>query len=251
MILAMIFLCTIMAQYLLRHLFLFALLFAVVQADYFIDDSNSTIGYTSVIGSPWIELTVASGTLTGGNGSTIELDFTRLYDETMAFANCNTTQVCQIGIPFTGSGITVYGVLLPGPTNFTVTIDDAPAPPPILAPLRAITSPALYNVTLYDIQSLPLSFHMLTLSVVDWTSFTYSMMLFDYAYVNQAPPPTSTSATPASTATSIHTSSNGAPQPSALPFKSSAHKLQSTFGNGFGTTIGVFIILVAINAVIG
>ena len=80
--LAMILLCTIMGHSLLMCLFLFALLFAVVQADYIMDDSNSTIRYTSEIGSPWGELTLSSGGLTSGNGSSIQLDYTRMYNET-------------------------------------------------------------------------------------------------------------------------------------------------------------------------
>lgn len=83
-----------------------------------------------------------------------------------------------------GSGITLYGVMLPSYTNFTVTIDGAAAPPPILAAPTGLRDPAVYNVTLYDIQDLPLSTHSLTLTLVAWIATNWSSIIFDYAVVN-------------------------------------------------------------------
>lgn len=47
--------------------------------------------------------------------------------------------------------------------------------------------PYIYNVTLYDIQSLPPTEHTLKLSLVNWVNSTTTIN-FDYAYVNGTAP---------------------------------------------------------------
>lgn len=125
-------------------------------------------------------------------------------------ANCNGTSQCQIHIPFRGkdllnfghtktnsnqcrallalgSGITIQGVLFSGVSNFTVSVDgkEAPAPPESL-PIP-LSWPPLYNITLYDIQSLPLASHAMIISIVPWNNGE-SEIAFDYAYVNETDP---------------------------------------------------------------
>jgi hypothetical protein len=71
-------------KFLSKFLCLFAL-YAVVNAGYnYLDDGNPTIQYTSTaVTQQWHELNSTSGSyLTGGNGSTIILDYSRMYDQT-------------------------------------------------------------------------------------------------------------------------------------------------------------------------
>lgn len=114
--------------------------------------------------------------------------------------------MCQLQIPFTGkghkpfrkyillidnlvgSGITLYGVLLTGWTNFTITIDTKTAPYPVPFPRIDEGSPAVYNFTLYDVQSLPMGYHSLALALVGLRDGLGSEIIFDYAYVNETDP---------------------------------------------------------------
>lgn len=96
-----------------------------------------------------------------------------------------------------GSGITIHGMLAHGYTNFTVSIDGQMArTPPTIPPLDA-SSPAIYDFTLYDIQSLPLTYHALNVSLVPWWNMN-SQFSFDYAYVNETLAAPASSTSPAS-----------------------------------------------------
>jgi len=92
-----------------------------------------------------------------------------------------------MNISFIGSGITIYGIRL-GASNFTVSVDGEEAPPPILVPPLLQDSPAIYNVTLYDIQLLTLSPHSFVLYIVGWDIWPNSELFVDYAYVNETDP---------------------------------------------------------------
>jgi hypothetical protein len=62
----------------------FFALFAFTQADYIIDDANSTVQYSSTTGlSPWSLLNLTNDNyLVNGNGSDLTLDYSRFYGET-------------------------------------------------------------------------------------------------------------------------------------------------------------------------
>src|SRR5882762_9179622 len=97
-------------------------------------------------------------------------------------SQCNLTIPCVMELPFTGtsilrfstcvllkcaglgSGITIKGLQIPGASiNFTVIIDGN-GPQQVSFPdiPMAEQSPTIYDLTLYDNQSLPLSNHHLT-----------------------------------------------------------------------------------------
>jgi len=135
------------------------------------------------------------------------LDYNRFYAQTMTLATCNATQQCQISIPFNGSGITIRGVLVPypGAPNFTVSLDGKVAPAPTLLPSLAEAAPPTYNATLYDIQSLPITSHALTITIVPWQNATTTLS-FDYAYVNVTTPSPTLSSAPTSAPTTTETS---------------------------------------------
>src|ERR1700683_2855023 len=92
-----------------------------------------------------------------------------------------------------GSGITIVGVRFSGGSNFTVSIDGMADAAPTGTPPLLDTAPPIYNVTLYDIQSLPLSFHNMSITIVPWQNGE-SGLSFDYAYVNQSPSQVTSSA---------------------------------------------------------
>src|ERR1700683_1026484 len=94
-----------------------------------------------------------------------------------------------------GSGITIVGVRFSGGSNFTVSIDGMADPAPTGTPPLLDTAPPIYNVTLYDIQSLPLSFHGMSITIVPWQNGA-SWLSFDYAYVNQTNPSPTPSTSP-------------------------------------------------------
>jgi hypothetical protein len=62
----------------------FVALLASVQADYYIDDANSTVQYNSNLGFDQFLLNLTNGNyLTDSNGSVVQLDYTRFYDQTV------------------------------------------------------------------------------------------------------------------------------------------------------------------------
>ena len=73
-----------------------------------------------------------------------------------------------------------------------------------------MTSPLIYNITIYDLQSLPLATHRLTITLTTWSGVGWSEILLDSVYVNEtAPAIRSTSTTSATmTPTSLSSSDN-------------------------------------------
>lgn len=117
-----------------------------------------------------------------------------------------------------GSGITIYGVLFPGVTSFIVSLDGEMSPAPAQNTPTPPSAPAIYNVTLYSLQSLSQSSHTLTISIVSWDDGP-AWGTFDYAYVTEmSQSPTSSSIS------SPSLSPSSSPSPSALGFSvSSSH----------------------------
>lgn len=98
-----------------------------------------------------------------------------------------------------GSGITIYGLIVPNAiTNFTVTINGTARTPPQATNLLANTSAPLYNQTLYNISSLPWAQHNLVLTAAPVNiegSEGGSNIMFDYALVNNSTNPARTEPT--------------------------------------------------------
>jgi hypothetical protein len=102
--------------------------------------------------------------------------------------------------PDEGTVIALYGVLWGDTyTNFTVTLDEqaTEVPPRSLPP--ANSSAAVYNFTVYSVQSLPYRFHQLVMTLTNWTSDRRSLLLLDYVHINDTiPPPPAQNTTSAS-----------------------------------------------------
>jgi len=84
------------------------ILVAFAQADYVIDDSNSTIYYIGV----WNRII----------NPTFDEDATKLYNGTLTHSTCITSDGCHVMIPFVGTGINVYNVIR-AQTNISFTVD--------------------------------------------------------------------------------------------------------------------------------
>jgi len=128
---------------------------------------------------------------------------------------------------------------LPGFNSSTVSLDGETAPAPTFFQEPA-TSPPIYNVPLYDIQSLPMSSHALNITVAPEQA-SYCWMAFDYAYVNQ------TSQSP-SAVSSISLSLSDMPSSSNTP--SSSHTPSSKSHSMVGRVAGGIIAGLAVIAAI-
>lgn len=69
-------------------------------------------------------------------------------------------------------------------TNVAVSLDGEMVATPT-STLWTQKDPAIYNFPLYDIQSLPVSFHVLTITAVSGDGNGTTSVSFDYAYVNE------------------------------------------------------------------
>lgn len=108
-----------------------------------------------------------------------------------------------------GSGATVY-VLLAGAQgiNASLTVDGGPPAYNVLAPVAAPDQKV--NISLFDVQSLNMSAHTLTLSVLDWNG-TFSGMMFDYIAVNQTAAATPATSTSSESTTATPSASSNSP----------------------------------------
>ncbi|KAF8842529.1 hypothetical protein BDN67DRAFT_965641 [Paxillus ammoniavirescens] len=181
-------------------------------ADYYIDDTNTTLTYASGPKAAWAPYAVGAETLELllPNGTYEVIDAFVCYNHTYRYAACFDTDSCLLTVPFTGSGITVY-VYQAGPVgiNASITIDGAHAETNVL---NAPPGPAyqVANVSMFDVQQLLSGPHTLQLLINDLFG-SYSGMMFDYAYVNESlvtssPASSSISLTPAGSPTSTTTS---------------------------------------------
>ena len=110
-----------------------------------------------------------------------------------------------------------------------------------------MTSPLIYNITIYDLQSLPLTTHRLTITLITWSGVGWSEIFFDSAYVNEtAPAIRSTSTTSTTmTPTSLSSSDNN-PKPRSrsvfhiiLRIVNTPLFRRSVVAIAVGTTIGI------------
>jgi len=218
---------------------------------YIIDDADATVtyAYNSSQGSmPWARLSLTSPTyLTGSNGSVIFLDYTRIHSQTLTFANCNATLDCQIMMPFTGSGITIYGVLFPGFSNFTVSIDGTQAPAPTPQSPVVAESPPLYNIALYEYHGLPVDVHELVITIVSW-QLQGAEIALDYVDVNEAP--TTPGATTTTPAPAIPTYSGSTFSAYPSPLSAAGRSKGVVIGAAVGGTVGGLIVIASIAALV-
>lgn len=106
-----------------------------------------------------------------------------------------------------GSGISVHGFLMSTRNNFTVSLDGnmvpAPSPTSYVPDWVDDSDTSVIISTLYDIQSLPLAYHVLNMSLLN-----YSFVAFDYAYITTDPSTYSSSLTPTATGPSMSSVNN-------------------------------------------
>ncbi|KAH0831337.1 hypothetical protein J3R83DRAFT_13988 [Lanmaoa asiatica] len=218
-------------------------------ADYYIDDQN----FTSLLysenpgGAKWGPFQEGGETLSislanVGFMSTADSLF-ELSAAHSTYAACTVADNCQVQIPFTGSGITIY-VLQAGAQgiNASLTIDGGA---PNYYVLPAPRGPNFYtpNVTLSSIQGITTGNHTATMTVQNWDNI-FSGMMFDYAVINQTiVSRTTTSSVTSSTAAS--TMSN--PTTTAAP--SSSHST-TNIGAIVGAVVGGLATLVALSLAI-
>ncbi|KAG8217278.1 hypothetical protein J3R82DRAFT_5372 [Butyriboletus roseoflavus] len=191
-------------------LFFLLALVSFVSADYYIDDTNTTLTYSSGPKAAWAPYAIGGETLELllPNGTYQVIDAFVCYNHTYRYAACFDTDTCLLTVPFTGSGITVYAYQA-GPVgiNASITIDGAYAQTNVLS---APPAPAyeIANVSMFNVQQLPSGPHTLNLLIND-LSGSYSGMMFDYAYVNESLVANSTT-TALTTATSTAASASAA-----------------------------------------
>ncbi|KAG8217279.1 hypothetical protein J3R82DRAFT_5373 [Butyriboletus roseoflavus] len=185
------------------------------------------------VGTQSLALSISN--LTGNYN--ITLDASYCYNENYALGVCGTSDNCQVQVPFTGSGITMYvfNAGMSGMTaNFSVDGGAAvsrtiPAPPP---PTYQVS-----NVSLYDVQGLHSGNHTVLMTMLDWSGSPTSMK-FDYAYVNETlvAPPATTSSTSSMTSTS--TFQGTSQTPTQTPAGNASASNQVNLGGVIGGTLG-------------
>jgi hypothetical protein len=153
------------------------------------------------------------------DGCRFQIPFTGKYS---LFAGLTSTNC-----PMSGSGITIFVIQSYYPLNATVTVDGTTSTVASISNLPQLTD-LVYNVTLYDVQSLPIGDHILDVALGDYTlingNTVGSLIRFDAAAVNETAPsmvsplysgavtgtPTAVSSVPTST------TSGGGSQPGRL-----------------------------------
>ncbi|KAF9234041.1 hypothetical protein BU15DRAFT_66070 [Melanogaster broomeanus] len=198
-------------------------------ADYNIDDTNTTLTYSSGPKAAWGPFAAGGETLQLllPNNTYQTIDPFVCYNHTYSssrsllsfsrYAACYGTDVCNLTIPFTGSGIAIY-VYQAGPVgiNASITVDGAHAQTNVL---NAPPAPAyqIVNVSMFDVQQLKSGPHTLSLLINDLFG-SYSGMMFDYAYVNETlvtnPPTTTSMVSSTSSASATSTAASTSPSPS-------------------------------------
>ncbi|KIJ16587.1 hypothetical protein PAXINDRAFT_168653 [Paxillus involutus ATCC 200175] len=228
---------------LLKELLALSALASLARADYFIDDQN----FTSLLysenpgGAKWGPFQEGGETLSISlaNGTLMTIDASQCYNYTYTYAACTVADDCQVQIPFTGSGITVY-VLQAGAQgiNASITIDGGS---PKYNVLSAPPGPGFYipNVTLFNLQGITTGNHVATMTVQNWDNI-FSGMMFDYAAINETlvSSTTTSSSIPSSTVASTTSPTSTAP--------ASQNSSHVSIGAIVGGVIGGLLALVAI-----
>ncbi|KAF8128429.1 hypothetical protein EV363DRAFT_423432 [Boletus edulis] len=213
-------------------------LVSFASADYYIDDQNLTsLIYQENPGSVgWVNVRGGGISIIFDNGKNMTVDASQCFNYTYTYAACTISDDCQVQIPFTGSGITIY-VLQAGPwgVNASLTIDEGA---PNYNALPAPSGPDYYapNVTLLSVQGITTGNHTATMAVQNWDNVS-GTMLFDYAVINQTIVATTTSSVASSTAVSTVTS-----KPTPSPSKSTTN-VGAMVGVALGAMAGLIALL--------
>ncbi|KAI9569014.1 hypothetical protein HD554DRAFT_2094678 [Boletus coccyginus] len=173
-------------------LFFFPLI-SFVWANYYIDDTNTTLSYTpSALWNSYYY-----------GGQTLKMEFlpngTNLTIDASIVAACSANDTCLLTIPFTGWSIG---------TNASITVDGAYAQTNVLSAPPAPNYEKA-NVSMFDVQQLTSASHVLNLAVNNFSG-NDSLIMFDYAYVNESRVTSlmTTTSTTATTAASIAASTS-------------------------------------------
>ncbi|KAI6129052.1 hypothetical protein EV401DRAFT_1928965 [Pisolithus croceorrhizus] len=198
-------------QYARLLLFALAVIVPSVWADYYIDDTNTTLTYSSGPNAAWGPFAAGGETLQLllPNGTYQTIDPFVCYNHTYRYAACFSTDSCILEMPFTGSGITVF-VYQAGPVgiNASISIDGGRNETNVLSAPPA-PNYEVANVSMFSVQELETGSHTLWMTVNDLFG-SCSGMMFDYAYVNE----TFVSAAEASAATATTSSTSSLPSSS-------------------------------------
>ncbi|KAI5987549.1 hypothetical protein EDD15DRAFT_2372268 [Pisolithus albus] len=246
-------------QYGRSLLFALALIVPSAWADYYIDDTNATLTYSSGPKAAWGPFAAGASTLSLllPNGTYQAIDPFVCYNHTYrcefivfaggtcltrdktlhatrqipAFSKCPLLTMLN---SYQGSGITVF-VYQAGPVgiNASISIDGGYNETNVLSAPPA-PNYEIANVSMFSVQELETGSHTLWMTVNDLFG-SYSGMMFDYAYVNE----TLVSAAEASAATATTSStsslSSGLSTPATAPASATS---SSTLG---GVNIGAIV----------
>ncbi|KAF9228702.1 hypothetical protein BS17DRAFT_205950 [Gyrodon lividus] len=159
---------------------------SLAAADYYVDNANLSVLYSSSSMANWqtFSFDTRNVTLLLGNAN-VTVDSSECYDQNYILAACTTSDGCQISIPFTGSGITVY-ILNAGfqGVSANLSVDGGQA---VTTTIAAPSEPSYQtpNVSLFSVQSLPSTEHNAKLNILDWNTGATSLY-FDYALINES-----------------------------------------------------------------
>ncbi|KAI6111044.1 hypothetical protein F5141DRAFT_1112212 [Pisolithus sp. B1] len=224
-------------QYARLLLFALAVIVPSVWADYYIDDTNTTLTYSSGPKAAWGPFAAGGETLQLllPNGTYQTIDPFVCYNHTYRYAACFSTDSCILEMPFTGSGITVF-VYQAGPVgiNASISIDGGRNETNVLSAPPA-PNYEVANVPMFSVQELETGSHTLWMTVNDLFG-SYSGMMFDYAYVNE----TFVSAAEASAATATTSSTSSLPSSSTSPTTTptSTSSTSKSRGVNIGAVVG-------------
>jgi len=144
---------------------------------YYMDDTNSSIVYS---GSKWSRIT-----------SNVEpwVENSEIYFATLTHSVCETTDDCNVLIPFRGSGITIYNVIRSSMT-VGITIDGQSSTYNFADNNSCLnaTNSGCFNTSIYDAQYLPYGDYNVTISMFtvpqSSRNLLYSDFYLDYVSVN-------------------------------------------------------------------
>jgi len=166
-------------QFLTLRLVVALILVVLAQADYKLDDTNSTIQY---------------GPAGNWTRSGFVVDTSKVVNGTLTHSTCSSEDDCYMTFPFVGTGINVYNVIREQ-LNISITVDEnlpstfVYSNTSCFVPEIGSTHPqGCYNVSVYNNQSLPYANHTLTIDMFTYIysdiSDALSDFYFDYAVIS-------------------------------------------------------------------
>ncbi|KAG6331978.1 hypothetical protein ID866_7111 [Astraeus odoratus] len=242
-------------------LFILLALVHTCSADYYIDDTNTTLTYSSGPKAAWGPFAAGGESLELllPNNTYMTIDPFQCYNHTYRYAACYSSDDCILTIPFTGknslvllygnadplqgSGITIF-VYQSGPVgiNASITVDESfsqtnvlDAPP---APWYDIA-----NVTMFDVQELVSGPHTVLLTVNDLFG-SYSGMMWDYAYINETLVTTPPVTTTTGILTTVTSSSSAVTSVSTISSTQASSGSHSSLGAIVGGAVGGLALVV-------